>query len=396
MQTASYSVSSGNRIELWRGIPAEIEIAGIENTSGDWLFLIDENWRNGSLLSGTVAASGEKLIVTLEEMNTVELAKAISSHDSLLCRATLTDKTSRVYIIPVTILNCAVSGTPTPVSEYYTKDDIDEIIAGLQPGGTSDYADLENKPQINSVTLAGNKSAAALGLMNYSGMELATLESSTILAPGKVYAFSPMEAVGMTFPTPIEGSENVFRLRITMPDPAVAVTWPAGLVWRFAIPTLAAGTTSELAFAWNGANWEGWATPDMSDYMPKSGGNFTGPVGFPMGITMRGDNSQSRIWSCNYGFNIFTGYNSSTLMQNKVIEIKSGYASTDRIDIDPQLGNLRYRGHNENTAGGFCITDATTGGLTIPGDLTFTPAGGTATTLAAVIARIEALEQAQN
>jgi hypothetical protein len=31
-------------------------------------------------------------------------------------------------------------------------------------GGTDDYADLTNKPQINGVTLSGNKSAAALGL----------------------------------------------------------------------------------------------------------------------------------------------------------------------------------------------------------------------------------------
>ena len=33
-------------------------------------------------------------------------------------------------------------------------------------GGTSDYSDLDNKPQINSVTLAGNKSASDLGLIS--------------------------------------------------------------------------------------------------------------------------------------------------------------------------------------------------------------------------------------
>ena len=35
-------------------------------------------------------------------------------------------------------------------------------------GGTSDYSDLTNKPQINSVTLSGNKSASDLGLGTYS------------------------------------------------------------------------------------------------------------------------------------------------------------------------------------------------------------------------------------
>lgn len=33
-------------------------------------------------------------------------------------------------------------------------------------GGTDDYTDLENKPQINSVTLSGNKSGADLGLVD--------------------------------------------------------------------------------------------------------------------------------------------------------------------------------------------------------------------------------------
>lgn len=34
----------------------------------------------------------------------------------------------------------------------------------IEGGGTDDYADLDNKPQINSVTLSGNKSASELGL----------------------------------------------------------------------------------------------------------------------------------------------------------------------------------------------------------------------------------------
>lgn len=33
-------------------------------------------------------------------------------------------------------------------------------------GGTSDYNDIENKPQINSVTLVGNKSLSDLGITN--------------------------------------------------------------------------------------------------------------------------------------------------------------------------------------------------------------------------------------
>ena len=375
MQTVENTIETPENsapLFLWRAIPAQITVSGVKDPAGEWTFLAGKDWKDEALLAGTVTREGAELVVTLETMDSPSLAEAIRGEEMLSCTAALTDGTSQVYILPVIIRNRIMNAVPTP-------------------GHGTEYV-----RSVNGETGAVILDASDVAAVSIDGLEIVTLENGEIPAPGKVYAFSPTEAAEMTFPAPAEGMTNAFRLRIAMPDPAVAVTWPAGLVWRFSIPTLAAGTTSELAFAWNGANWEGWATPDMSDYMPKSGGNFTGPVGFPMGITMRGDNSQSRIWSCNYGFNIFTGYNSSTLMQNKVIEIKSGYASTDRIDIDPQLGNLRYRGHNENTAGGFCITDATTGGLTIPGDLTFAPAGGTATTLAALIARIEALEQAQN
>ena len=42
----------------------------------------------------------------------------------------------------------------------------DEVLeAGIGGGGTSDYADLDNKPKINSVTLSGNKTAAELNLL---------------------------------------------------------------------------------------------------------------------------------------------------------------------------------------------------------------------------------------
>jgi len=38
-------------------------------------------------------------------------------------------------------------------------------------GGTSDYDSLENKPQINSVTLTGDKSLADLGIEPFTGTD---------------------------------------------------------------------------------------------------------------------------------------------------------------------------------------------------------------------------------
>lgn len=42
--------------------------------------------------------------------------------------------------------------------------------AGSGSGGTSDYTDLKNKPQINSVTLTGNKSLSDIGAATATDM----------------------------------------------------------------------------------------------------------------------------------------------------------------------------------------------------------------------------------
>lgn len=56
------------------------------------------------------------------------------------------------------------------------------------PAGTSDYNDLTNKPQINGVTLSGNKTGEALGLASNQNVQdlssqtevtIATLNSNT-------------------------------------------------------------------------------------------------------------------------------------------------------------------------------------------------------------------------
>lgn len=46
-------------------------------------------------------------------------------------------------------------------------------------GGTSDYTDLANKPKINNVTLAGNKSLSDLGIVDAT--ELTNAQIDTIM-----------------------------------------------------------------------------------------------------------------------------------------------------------------------------------------------------------------------
>lgn len=63
-------------------------------------------------------------------------------------------------------------------------------------GGTTDYTELENKPQINSVTLSGNKTASDLGLISAANLfgevlikdEVVTFTSDLIVASSADYA----------------------------------------------------------------------------------------------------------------------------------------------------------------------------------------------------------------
>lgn len=58
----------------------------------------------------------------------------------------------------------ALTNPNTPVSQQDLQDFYHKILPYIGSGGTSDYTDLENKPQIEGVTLTGNKTASDLGL----------------------------------------------------------------------------------------------------------------------------------------------------------------------------------------------------------------------------------------
>lgn len=262
MQTAEFRVNSGDGIALWRGIPAQITIAGIEDVSGGWLFLVDNDNADGVVLSGTVAADGETLVVTLENMNTVELADAIHGRQTLQCRATLTDGTSRVYLIPLIVRNRAIEGTPTPVAEYYTKSQIDAMISGQID---LDYADITNKPAINGVTLAGNKSAEDLGLLSDAGQTITASGAAITPAHDGVYRHTLAANDEITISTAgLAATVQVtFEVHLIQPATAVAFTLPAGVLWadgdsfsagNSAPDMSSASTLYCLVFRWDGVN----------------------------------------------------------------------------------------------------------------------------------------------
>ena len=80
---------------------------------------------------------------------------------------TMTDGTTATF----TVTNGGVNVVANPegvASDSLSKITIGETIYSVSQGGqgTSDYTALENKPQINSVTLAGNKTSSDLGLVS--------------------------------------------------------------------------------------------------------------------------------------------------------------------------------------------------------------------------------------
>lgn len=259
MQNAEFKVGSGGGVVLWRGIPAQITISGVEDTSGNWLFLVDNNYSDGAVLAGAVAADNGALVVTLSEMNTVELANAIEGRAILPCRATLTDGASRVYIIPFSIRNRAVEGTPTPVAEYYTKAQIDELISGQID---LDYSVVTNKPTINGVTLTGNMTASELGLANatviifMSGLAIPIADNVIYrhtLAAGDEISFDTTELA--------RTSQFTFEVHLYQPATPVTFTLPTGVLWADgdefssvnAAPTMNEGSTKYcLVFRWDG------------------------------------------------------------------------------------------------------------------------------------------------
>lgn len=67
-----------------------------------------------------------------------------------------------------------------------------KAIAGSGGGGSSDYSDLSNKPKVNGVTLAGDKTSSELGLdPKVEEVTISTAGAVTqALDAGKIYHFT--------------------------------------------------------------------------------------------------------------------------------------------------------------------------------------------------------------
>ena len=79
-------------------------------------------------------------------------------------------------------------------------------LGGGSGGGTSNYSDLSNKPQINGTTLVGNKSGSALGLANYwEGTQAEYAQAAATIPAGTLVRITDDTDIDTT---PTQGSSN--------------------------------------------------------------------------------------------------------------------------------------------------------------------------------------------
>ena len=98
---------------------------------------------------------------------------------------------------------------------------------GSGGGGTSDYADLNNKPKINNVTLSGNKTSADLHLQDATSIVTLTT-ASTELATNTIYNGGELASVTITLPATFP-ADFLAQLEFSSGSVATEFTAPATL-----------------------------------------------------------------------------------------------------------------------------------------------------------------------
>ena len=90
----------------------------------------------------------------------------------------------------IEVLDAIMTEVEESRGEYESLDARLDEISGGGGGGTSNYSDLTNKPQINSVTLSGNKSLSDLGITYESETAASGGTALSLVTTGEKYAWN--------------------------------------------------------------------------------------------------------------------------------------------------------------------------------------------------------------
>lgn len=143
-------------------------------------------------------------------------------------------------------------------------------------GGVTDYDDLDNRPQINSVTLTGDLSSSELGLQPalVSGTSIKTINGASILAsgnlalkpeipvvstpettlaidPNKFYSFGEVGSLTLTLNTPADATiYNEYMFEFDSGTTPTSLTLPNTVKWQ-ETPTIEASKTYQCSIVNN-------------------------------------------------------------------------------------------------------------------------------------------------
>lgn len=144
----------------------------------------------------------------------------------------------------------------------YKVDEVDEhkvVIVEIKieggSGGTSDYLDLQNKPQINGITLSGNKTLNDLGIQakgdyatkNDVLTDMVVETNTTIsLEAEKFYSFDEVAQLNITLIAPQENKAPLYAFEF------ISGTTPTtlnieGISWVGGTPTIEASKTYQVS-----------------------------------------------------------------------------------------------------------------------------------------------------
>ncbi len=151
-----------------------------------------------------------------------------------------------------------VSGDP----QYYNKAEVDALISG-GGGGTSDYDQLENRPQINSVTLTGDLTAHDLGLAATSDIPPAQVQSNWNETDTTSKSYIQNKPTIPTVPVQSVNGETG------------AVVLDASDVGAIAEPSTAGTTGQVLTETASGPAWQDIPAPDRSQTITQTGTAIT-------------------------------------------------------------------------------------------------------------------------
>ena len=138
-----------------------------------------EAWTSGHWTQ--ILVMGDLKLKTQIQTVTTQQYEALSADEKANGTYVITDTTS----VPLTAGAIPYDNTSSGLNATDVQDAIDEIAAGGGGGGTSNYNDLSNKPQVNGITLSGDKDSEDLGIV-WQGTQ-AQYDALTTIDPNTVY-----------------------------------------------------------------------------------------------------------------------------------------------------------------------------------------------------------------